>query len=137
LDTLSTLPPARYNATPAIKAQPTALLGAEWPAGPMSLYDPNSANSYFTYGGYWLATPLSPPGLQYNSLYGRSSNQEMLNGSTSVPLEPNDYVFLRPDQSEAVFLQFGDIAVFVGKSITALWTSFPVSARLSIQPVLV
>ena len=73
LDSLSPLPPASYNATPAIKAQPTALLGAEWLAGPMSLYDPNSANSYFIYGGHWLATPVSPPGLQYNSLYGRLS----------------------------------------------------------------
>jgi D-serine deaminase-like pyridoxal phosphate-dependent protein len=33
----------------------------------------------------------------------------------------NDWVFLRPTQSEAVFLQFGDIAVFEGGTIVDAW----------------
>jgi D-serine deaminase-like pyridoxal phosphate-dependent protein len=61
-------------------------------------------------------------------LFGRSSNQEMLNGSTSVQLQPGDYVFLRPDQSEAVLLQFGDLLVYENGAITDRWPTFPVSA---------
>ena len=38
------------------------------------------------------------------------------------------YVFFRPTQSEAVFLQFGDIAVHEGGSIVEGWPTFAVSA---------
>ena len=50
--------------------------------------------------------------------------------SLTVPPDrtPDDYVFLRPNQSEAVFLQFGDIALFDGEKITGVWPTFPVSA---------
>ena len=75
-----------------------------------------------------LATPLSPPGLEFSTLFGRSSNQELLTGSDKVTLKPDDYVFLRPTQSEALFLQFGDIALFDGEKITGCWPTFAVSA---------
>ena len=52
----------------------------------------------------------------------------MLTGSAKVALKPDDYVFFRPNQSEALFLQFGDIALFDGHVITGFWPSFPVSA---------
>ena len=86
-----------------------------------SLWDPNRARTFFTYGGYWKALPESPPGLATNSLFGRSTNQEMLNGSRNVDLQPDDWVFLRPTQSEFVFLQFGDIAVYDEGAIVARW----------------
>ena len=60
--------------------------------------------------------------------YAEASNQEMLTGSDRVGLKPDDYVFLRPNQSEAVFLQFGDIALFDGADIAASWPTFEVSA---------
>ena len=60
--------------------------------------------------------------------YAEASNQEMLTGSTSVALKPDDHVFFRPNQSEAVFLQFGDIALFDGETITGSWPVFPASA---------
>ena len=59
-----------------------------------------------------------------NGVYGRSSNQEMLNGSTSIELEPDDWIFLRPTQSEFVFLQFGDIAVYDQGAIVDFWPVF-------------
>ena len=40
----------------------------------------------------------------------------------------DDYVFLRPNQSEALFLQFGDLAVFEGGRIAERWPTFPISA---------
>jgi D-serine deaminase-like pyridoxal phosphate-dependent protein len=90
--------------------------------------DANTERAYFIHGGHWLAKPESPPGLQYNDLFGRSSNQELLTGSASVNLKPDDFVFLRPTQSEAVFLQFGDLLVYDGQEIVDRWPTFPVSA---------
>ena len=128
LDTLAHHRPASFIATPVIKTGRTELPGSEWLTGPMSFMDPNTARAFFIYGGHWLATPVSPPGLQFSSLYGRSSNQEMLTGSTHVALKPNDHVFFRPNQSEAVFLQFGDIAVYDGQNIAEMWPTLPISA---------
>jgi D-serine deaminase-like pyridoxal phosphate-dependent protein len=92
------------------------------------IVDANTERAYFIHGGHWLAKPESPPGLQYNDLFGRSSNQELLTGSASVNLKPDDFVFLRPTQSEAVFLQFGDLLVYDGQEIVDRWPTFPVSA---------
>jgi len=48
----------------------------------------------------------------------------MLNGSKNIHLQPDDWVFLRPTQSEFVFLQFGDIAVYDGGAIVERWPVF-------------
>jgi len=116
--------PASYIATPVLKRLDSLTIpGIN--LGPLqSLWDPNRSRTFFTYGGYWKAQPASPPGLSYNSLYGRSTNQEMLNGSDSVQLAVDDWMFLRPTQSEFVFLQFGDIAVYEQGKITARWPVF-------------
>lgn len=117
--------PAAFIATPVLKAlDSTRVPGLENIAGLWPLLDPNQARSFFTYGGYWKATPESPPGLSPNALYGRSTNQEMLNGSRKVKLSVDDFVFLRPNQSEFVFLQFGDIAVYDGRHIVQTWPVF-------------
>ncbi|PKP72379.1 MAG: hypothetical protein CVT83_00305 [Alphaproteobacteria bacterium HGW-Alphaproteobacteria-5] len=108
--------PASFIATPVIKA------------GPFDPRDPATAKGFFIYGGHWLATPESPPGLRYSALYGRSSNQELLTGPERVMLKPDDHIFLRPNQSEALFLQFGDILLFDGETIAGTWPTFPVSA---------
>ena len=90
--------------------------------GPLqSLWDPNRQRTVFIYGGYWKAQPVSPAGLSPNPLFGRSTNQEMLNGSPAIDLAVDDWVFLRPTQSEFVFLQFGDIAVYDGGRIDDYW----------------
>jgi len=124
LPTLADHKSASYIATPVLKA----LDGLEIPGidlGPLqSAWDPNRARTFFTYGGYWKAQPESPKGLVYNPLFGRSTNQEMLNGSRSIDLQADDWVFLRPTQSEFVFLQFGDIAVYSGGKIAGYWPVF-------------
>jgi D-serine deaminase-like pyridoxal phosphate-dependent protein len=117
--------PAAFIATPVIKAlSKTEIPALEDLRGLFSAWDPNTARTFFTYGGYWKARPESPPGLQTNSLFGHSTNQEMLNGSVSVKLKQDDFVFLRPSQSEFVFLQFGDIALFDGQHIRESWPIF-------------
>lgn len=126
---LADLMPAAFIATPVIKAsRDQALPGVEALSGAMHWWDRNTQRGVFIHGGHWLAKPVSPPGLQYSKLFGRSSNQELLTGSKLIDLKPDDHVFLRPDQSEALFLQFGDIAVFDGQQIAETWPTLPISA---------
>ena len=68
-----------------------------------------------------MAELESPSGLQSNGVYGRSSNQEMVNGSETVGLAVEDQVFLRPTQSESVLLQFGDLLAVRGGRIVEMW----------------
>jgi D-serine deaminase-like pyridoxal phosphate-dependent protein len=122
--------PAAFIATPVIKRMRSTVLPNGFGALTklQRMWDQNSRQTVFIYGGHWLARPADPPGLQYNSIFGRSSNQEMLNAGTNLAIEPDDFVFFRPTQSEAVFLQFGDIAVFDGEAIIDYWPVLPVSA---------
>lgn len=124
LPSLADHKPASFIATPVLKAMESVQIpGID--LGPLqAAWNPNRARAIFTYGGYWMAKPESPQGLLYNSLYGRSTNQEMLNHSRSVTLRPDDWVFLRPTQSEFVFLQFGDIAVYDGGQVVDFWPVF-------------
>lgn len=117
--------PASFIATPVLKAlDTTEIPGLENMAGLFRAWDPNTARTFYIYGGYWLASTVSPPGLQRNNIWGHSTNQEMLNGSVDVQLGVGDFVFLRPQQSEFVFLQFGDIAVYENGAITEQWPVF-------------
>ena len=52
----------------------------------------------------------------------------MLNGGPDLDISPDEFVFLRPHQSEAVFLQFGDIAVYEDGAIVERWPVFDYSA---------
>jgi len=129
LATLTAHLPAAFIATPVIKsAGETRIPGLEAAAPLLRLWNRNSARAFFIYGGHWMAKPISPPGLEYNALFGRSSNQELLTGSAKVSLAADDYVFLRPDQSEAIFLQFGDLAIYDDGHIVERWPTFPMSA---------
>ncbi len=125
LPTLADHQPAAFIATPVIKtANRTRVPGIEFMSSTMAWWDPNLAQTFFIYGGNWKARPESPAGLQNNALYGHSSNQEMLNGSADIALKQDDWVFLRPTQSEAVFLQFGDIALYDQGEIVDFWPIF-------------
>jgi D-serine deaminase-like pyridoxal phosphate-dependent protein len=129
LKTLDGFVPAAFIATPVIKALArTEIPSLEAATGIFRLFDPKTTQAFFIHGGHWLAKPESPAGLQYSPLFGRSSNQELLTGGADVALKPDDTVFFRPTQSEAVFLQFGAIAVFDGERIAEMWPTFPVSA---------
>lgn len=121
LDTLLDHQPASYIATPVLKVLDNLQLPVDGIGPLISAWDPNREKSFFIYGGYWKAVPESPKGLSTNPLMGRSTNQEMLNGSHSIDLKPDDWVFLRPTQSEFVFVQFGDIAVYQAGAIVDHW----------------
>ncbi|MBJ6136271.1 DSD1 family PLP-dependent enzyme [Marinobacter litoralis] len=125
--TLAGHQPAAFIATPVLKLlERTRIPGVPGLGRLQTLWNPNHARTAFIYGGYWKASPVSPPGLVTNGIYGRSTNQEMLNLADEVPLEVGDRVFLRPHQSEAVLLEFGDLAVFDASKgkITERWPVF-------------
>lgn len=128
-DDLGALQAAAFIATPVIKASADQdLPGLAALSEPLHWWDPNTQRGFFIHGGHWLAKPVSPPGLEYSKLFGRSSNQELLTGSRQVDLKVDDHVFLRPDQSEALFLQFGDIVLYDGGEISGTWPTLPISA---------
>ena len=126
---LSDLTAACFIATPVIKSGPfQAPDGVEWIGKLAKLWDANQRHGVFIYGGHWLAQPVSPAGLAPSGLIGPSSNQQLLVGSGQQALQPDDFVFMRPTQSEAVLQQFGDIAVYSQGRITEWWPVFPAQA---------
>lgn len=97
-------------ATPVLKKlKGTTLPGLEKFKKLLSFSNAKNQQSFFIYGGFWKADYCFPNDVQENSIFNASTNQTMLNASNSTFLEIDDFVFLRPHQSEFVFLQFGDI----------------------------
>jgi D-serine deaminase-like pyridoxal phosphate-dependent protein len=124
---LSVFQPASFIATPVLKVtQRLTVPGLEFANG--LLGDPKPATCLFTHGGYWMASPVFPKRLEYSPNFGRSSNQDFLTGPVRLAIQPDDFVFLRPHQSEAVFLQFPRIVVYDGRRICDDWEPLPVSA---------
>ncbi len=122
IPTLANHQPALFIATPVLKAEGnTRIPGVPGLGDVMAAWNPNRTQTFFIYGGFWKARAVSPAGLVENPLYGRSTNQEILNGSKRVALGVNDYVFMRPTQSEFVMLQFGDIIAMRGGKVEAVW----------------
>ena len=118
--------PAAFIAAPVLKALDGLTLPGPLPLGDAwALWDPNRRRTYFIYGGYWKAEPVSPPGIRRNDLYGASTNQMMYNGSPASELVPGDQLFFRPTQSEFVLLQFGDLAAVSEHRIQAWWPPLP------------
>lgn len=117
--------PAAFIATPVLKEWTGLKIPGPLPLGSLwQLWDVNRKRTFFIYGGYWKAKPEAPKGLAENSLYGYSSNQMMYNGSPSVTLKVGDYLFLRPTQSEAVLLDFGDLLANQSNELVAWWPPF-------------
>ncbi len=121
---LADLNPCAFIAAPVLKRLPRleipyiSALSRLW-----ARLDPNRAHVFFIYGGYWKAKPVSPRGISYNPVYGHSSNQEMLNGSSRMGLAVDDYVFFQPNQSEAVLAEFGEIlALRPGQEVPQRWS---------------
>ncbi len=128
LDTLEAFEPSVFIATPVLKVlNGVGLPGMDFLRPLTSRLRPNGLKTAFIHGGHWLAQPVHPSGLKQNSIFGRSSNQEMLNLPATTPIEPDDFVFLRPTQTEAVLMQFGDIAVYDNGKILDTWSVFPAS----------
>ena len=95
---------ALWIATPVLKVLPrTELPQLEW----LSRWAKSQA--VFIYGGYWRGNYVYPQGSQPHGLYGRSSNQELVQIPQTSSIEVDDYVFFRPAQSEMIIPQFAQL----------------------------
>ena len=108
LATLDDFQPALWIATPVLKK----LTHTQIPE--LSLLNRLYRNqlALFVYGGYWMAEYAYPAGAKPNALYGRSSNQELINLPQSTEIAVDDFVFLRPTQSEAMISQFEQVWLY-------------------------
>ncbi|HEX3916168.1 MAG TPA: alanine racemase [Caulobacteraceae bacterium] len=126
LPTLKDHAPAAFIAQPVLKVMDPAIFPRREELTELyNTLDPNSRRGFFLTGGYGDAKVVSPPGLRFSAIFGGRS---MLAGSDKVELAQDDFVFMRPTESEGVFLQFGDIAVYDGEAISGWWPTFPVHA---------
>lgn len=122
IDTLSQYLPACFIATPVLKKLiGTTIPGIEKLRGLLNILDRKNTQSYFIYGGFWKADYIFPENLKDNKLYGLSTNQSMVNAPRSSSLEVDDFVLLRPHQSEHVFLQFGKLVILRDRTIIDQW----------------
>jgi len=106
--------PAVFIATPILKRYDGNPFMADPP--------PNMERLYYIYGGYWKAQMASPPEIG-EPIY-QSTNQSPITTSRTVDLAVDDYMFLRPTQSEFVMLQFGDLLAVRDGEISERWPVF-------------
>ncbi|MCG8610234.1 MAG: alanine racemase [Pseudomonadales bacterium] len=124
LPALKAYVPAIFVATPVLKLLPGLNLpGPGWFSRFTDRLPLSTRNTLFSYGGNWLADPCWPPGVKPNPLIGTSSNQQYWN-CPDTGIQVDDFLFLRPQQSEAVMLQFGDLVVVRGGQLVDYWPVF-------------
>ncbi|CAM1369441.1 D-serine deaminase, pyridoxal phosphate-dependent [Tenacibaculum sediminilitoris] len=104
IPSLKNYKPATFIATPVLKT----FLNSTLP-GLEALKSIFTKKSAFIYGGFWKANYYYPKGIKQNNLFGASTNQTMISIPKNETLKVDDFIFLRPHQSEFVFLQFGEI----------------------------
>jgi len=123
------LQPAIFIATPVLKQYPTGMLPfltAEQSARVLQ-YKQGIA----IYGGGWAANFVSPAGLEMAPLVSDPENQNLvpnqplITAPQDVLLNPGDWVFLHPKQSDALF-QFEEILLVRGGRLQKdKWKAYP------------
>lgn len=123
---IAALEPAAFIAAPVLKvADDVQVPGFDRLHGFVRRVRAPRCKAVFTYGGKWMAGPVDPRGAMYSGLYGRSTNQELLMLPRDTQIAPDDFLFLRPQQSEVVLSQFGRIHLYDDGAITGTWSVFP------------
>ena len=113
--------PALWLASPVLKAQNGDLPFMGSSQALLQRWNPNRQRAFYLYGGQWPAVPVSPAGLDYDPLYGRSTNQERLIGSNHTALQVDDWVFLRPQRSEGLFAEFSELRLLRRGRFVGSW----------------
>lgn len=116
---LAELQCALWIATPVLKV----LRHSQLPGLEVLNHLPHKYKALFIYGGYWQANYIYPEKSKPHGLYGRSSNQEMLLVPKFCEIDRDDYVFLRPTQSEAIIPQFAQLYAYAQGKFEA-WDNF-------------
>ncbi len=120
-DLLSGHSPALWIATPVLKAQEGSLPYLSSLQAALHTWDRNRQQAYYLYGGRWPAEPVAPAGLSYDTVYGRSANQERVNGSRATDLHADDWVFLRPQLSEGLLGDFSSLRLLRNNRFVGRW----------------
>lgn len=122
IPSLKNYQPASFIATPILKKfEKTTIPALEKVKNWLPIFNKKNQQSYFIYGGFWKADYFYPKGLQQNNLFGASTNQTMINSVKNAQLNVDDFVFLRPNQSEFVFLHFGGILTVRDERVGEKW----------------
>lgn len=122
---LQALQPALFIATPVLKVVDARLPGPAWLTRIFQRTGRFPERCCYTYGGKWTASPVFPPDLRENALWGQSSNQQLFAIDRRSRLQPDDFAFFRPTQSEAVLQQFGPVLVYEHGRIIDEWAPLP------------
>lgn len=122
-DLLAAQQAALWIASPVLKALPGQLPFLDSSHQLLQRWNPNRQQAYYLYGGQWPATPVSPAGLSYDALYGRSANQERLIGSAGTGLQVDDWVFLRPQRSEGLLELFNQLYLLRNGRLVGSWSA--------------
>lgn len=117
--------PAAFVATPILKVTDAHVPGPAALSALLKLIGLFPRRCCYIYGGNWMAAPVHPPGVCENRIWGKSSNQQFLTIPPDLALKPDDLVFFRPRQSEAVLQHFGRIAVVSDGKIVDWWDPLP------------
>ena len=115
------LEPALFIATPILKIIETELPGPKTLSRLMSLLGQVPKKACYLYGGKWMAKPVFPPDMHELTLWGGSSNQQIMGLGRDTSARVDDFAILRPTQSESVLQQFGPVAVYSGGLIVDFW----------------
>jgi len=135
LNSLKNFQPACWIATPVLKEQSSQLPGASTISALLKATGIIGNHAGFIYGGNWQAQPVYPQSMQRMRPFGFSSNQECYTFKQGDYPKVDDFVFFRPKQSEALLLQFGNIAAYRSGQIKNWWPvlGYPQSLY-SVQP---
>ena len=118
---LHAMDPACFIATPILKVLDAKLPGPQVVTKAMQALGKFPRRACFLYGGRWMADPVFPTGIKANAIWGDSSNQQMMGLPDNCAADVDDLAFFRPTQSEAVFQQFGAIAIYEDTKIVDFW----------------
>jgi len=122
---LTSLKPAVFIATPALKIVDAQLPGPSLVTSALQAIGKFPRKGCFIYGGKWMARPVHPQGMVESALWGHSSNQQFMALPENSDLRQDELVFFRPTQSEAALQQFGAIAVYSNGKIVEEWQPMP------------
>lgn len=132
LPQLKQFKPAAFIATPLLKRiENIALPGPSALSSLLRKAKQLPVSSGYVYGGNWLAEPCYPENAKLVSVFGRSSNQELYGFNDGCDIKADDLMLFRPNQSEAVLLQFGDIALLNNEQIDAWWPTLQTDQNLA------
>jgi D-serine deaminase-like pyridoxal phosphate-dependent protein len=121
----ASLKPAVFIATPVLKVLQTRLPGPALVTRMLQTLGLFPRRGCFLYGGKWMAEPVHPARMKPNGVWGLSSNQQLMALPDGIDLYPDDFVFFRPTQSEAVLQHFGSLQVYGDGKISDSWPVLP------------